>query len=344
MNRSLFRLILIVVAAAIAGALIMYAIVHPKQAGGHEGDDEEASAPAPQRVTVVNGQSIVTLDVPTQQKIGLATTAVQPAQQAQQRQLFGAVIDVQELVTLDNQAAQARAQAQQARAKDAADRTELGRLRVLNADNKNVSDLAVQQAAATLAADEAAVTSADAALRAALSTVTQRFGPLIAGAVESQSQLYQDLVALRRNLIEMSLPPGTAPPRSLGVTAADGSTVVATLLAPAPRVDPRLQGTTFFYVAPGGKLPAGMNVVAHDSGSQATPGVLVPSAAVVSYQGQSWVYERRDATHFARLEISSAASQPGGFFVTNIPAGTELVTTGAQQLLSEEMRAQLHPD
>ncbi len=342
MSRAMLRLILIAVAAAVAGALITYAIVHPKRGGGDA--NEEAAAPAPQRVAVVNGEAIVTLDVPAQQKIGLAMTAVQPARQTQQLQLFGAVIDVQELVTLENQAAQGRAQAEQAQAKAAADRTELGRLRVLNADNKNVSDLAVQQAAATVAADDAAVTSANAALHAALSTVTQRFGSRIAAAVESQSPLYQDLISLRQKLIEMSLPPGTAPPQSVVVTAADGSSVDATLLAPAPRVDPRLQGTTFFYVAPGGKLPAGMNVVARYSGSQATPGVLVPNAAVVSYQGQSWVYVRRDATHFARIEISIATSLPGGFFVTNIPAGTELVTTGAQQLLSEEMRAQLHPD
>ena len=46
--------------------------------------------------------------------------------------------------------------------------------------------------------------------------------------------------------------------------------------------------------------------------------------------------------HFVRREISIASPSQSGFFVTNIEAGTPVVMNGAQQLLSEEMRAQLH--
>jgi hypothetical protein len=63
----------------------------------------------------------------------------------------------------------------------------------------------------------------------------------------------------------------------------------------------------------------------------------VPRDAIVSFQGRSWVYVQRDATHFSRREVA-------GPFVTNIAPGTRVVTTGAQELLSEEMRAQLHED
>jgi hypothetical protein len=56
------------------------------------------------------------------------------------------------------------------------------------------------------------------------------------------------------------------------------------------------------------------------------------------------VYVKRDPTHFSRREISTGDPTAGGFFVTNVPPNAEVVTTGAQQLLSEEMRSQLHEE
>src|SRR5438477_183906 len=106
--------------------------------------------------------------------------------------------------------------------------------------------------------------------------------------------------------------------------------VDATLRSIAPRVDPNLQGRSFFYLASGAKLSTGMNVVARIPTSRGVSRVIVPPDAVVSWQGRSWVYVRRAPTKFARIDASA------------IKAGDEVVTTGAQQLLSEEMRSQLH--
>lgn len=327
MNRSTLRLAAIVIAAALAGALITYMIVHPAEKSA-EGD----AAPA-QRVTIENGEPTITLDQATQQKISLVTTPVSSSQQTEELQLFGNVVDVQELAALENQLAAARAQGEQARAKASFDRAELARLRVLNADNKNVSDRAVQESAASVAADDAAAASAAVSTQAALSTAMQRFGPVVANALAARSALYQNLISLRQVLVQIVLPQGTTAPRTLRIENASQ----ATLLSVAPRVDPKLQGTSYFYVAPGGKLSAGMNVTAHFAGKHAVEGVVVPSDAVVSFAGKSWVYIKRDATHFVRREVP-------GLFVTNIPPGSEVVTTGAQQLLSEEMRAQLHEE
>ncbi|HYS53051.1 MAG TPA: hypothetical protein VER58_04715 [Thermoanaerobaculia bacterium] len=335
MNRSSLRVVAMVIAAAVIGALVMYVIVRPRNEAAPD------TAP-PQRVTVENGEPTIAVDAETQQKIGLATAPVVGSQHTEELQLFGNVVDVQELATLENQLATARGQAEQARAKATFDRAELSRLRALNADNKNVSDRAVQEATSVVAADDAALAAASAAMQAAMSSATQRFGPVIAKALNSRSALYQNLISLREMLVQIALLPGTPPPQTLSVVAGDGSSVRARLLSVAPRVDPRLQGTSYFYVAPGGKLAAGMNVTAHFAGSRAADGAVVPSDAVVAFEGKSWVYVRRDATHFVRREISIASPSQSGFFVTNIEAGTPVVMNGAQQLLSEEMRAQLH--
>jgi len=339
LNRSVWRLVIVGIAAALVGALIMYAIVKPAPKG--EAADEK---PAANRVTIENGEPTVTLDAETQEKIGLTTSKSSASQQSEELQLFGTVVDVQELAAAANQIAAARAQYDQAMARGTYDRAELSRLKTLNADNKNVSDRAVQESAATVAADDAAVRSAASALDASINAARQRFGPVVGEALHSSNGLGSNLLSLRQTLVQIAMPVGTPPPKAIQVIASDGSKVSAGFIGIAPRVDPRLQGASYFYLAPGGRLAAGMNITAHFAGSQSVSGAVVPNDAVVSFQGKAWVYIKRDPTHFVRREISIATPVSGGFFVSNVPAGSDVVTAGAQQLLSEEMRSQLHEE
>ncbi len=308
------RVVFLLVAGALVGALVTFAVTHEKKA------EEGAPAETPSRVSVVDGEPTVTLDEKTQREIGITTARAGGTTQNEESEIYGVVLDVQELAALENQAATARAQAEQAGAKAAFDRAELKRLQTLNADNRNVSDRAVQEAAANVAADEGAAAAANASARAANATIVQRFGPAVV-------PLVPDLIPMRKVLVQFTMPPGMRPPSSLRVNG-----VEARLVSTAPRVDPRLQGTPYLYVAPAGTLAAGMNVTARVAVRGGVTGVIVPPEAIVSWNGRSWVYVRRSATQFSRRELAA------------VQAGAEVVTTGAQQLLSEEMRAQLHED
>lgn len=308
------RIIVIAIASAAIGALITFAILHKK-----EPDEEQPKSGQQQRVAVENGEPTITLDDETQKKIGIATTPLTTQTTSQTVQTFGQVVDVKDLTDLMNQTAAATAQVQQATAKAEFDDRELQRLRKLNADNKNVSDKAVQDAEAVVIADRSQAAAANVAIGAARAAIVQRYGPALA----SRTDLIQDLVALRKVLLEVAMPPGVSPPPALNN---------ATYLSPAPRVDPKLQGRTFFYFASGANLSAGMNVTLSIPTTSGVATVVVPPDAVVSWEGRTWIYVRRAPTKFARIDASAAK------------AGDAVVTTGAQQLLSEEMRSQLHED
>jgi len=150
--------------------------------------------------------------------------------------------------------------------------------------------------------------------------MVQRFGPAV-------GPLMGDLMAMRKVLVQVTMPAGTRPPQTLRVSGID-----ARLLSQGPRVDPKLQGVPYFYLAPAGTLAAGMNVTAHYAGPSSAVRASVPPEAIVSWQGKSWVYARRAPTQFSRREAAL------------VQDGTEVVVSGAAQLLSEEMRAQLHED
>ena len=72
-------------------------------------------------------------------------------------------------------------------------------------------------------------------------------------------------------------------------------------------------------------------------------GIVVPSSAVVWYGGKAWVYKKNSQDQFMRLPISTESPTNGGWFNQSkqINGGDELVTNGAQLLLSEEFKYQI---
>jgi hypothetical protein len=113
---------------------------------------------------------------------------------------------------------------------------------------------------------------------------------------------------------------------------------------PATHIDPKIQGISFFYAAPANSgVRPGMNVLCRPgkpsrasrcrrpplSGGRIGPGsISVPS----------------------RTSSCASRSQPtcrrrtGGYIVAGMPHDVQIVTGGAQLLLSEEFRSQIQVD
>jgi len=53
----------------------------------------------------------------------------------------------------------------------------------------------------------------------------------------------------------------------------------------------QFQTKTLYYITPGISFSSGMNVKAFLPEGKDLPGVIVPSNAVVWYQGSAWIYE-----------------------------------------------------
>jgi hypothetical protein len=74
-------------------------------------------------------------------------------------------------------------------------------------------------------------------------------------------------------------------------------------------------------------------------------GVFVPAAAVVQWEGLSWVYVERPVARYLRERLETSRPVDGGWLVSGgetsspLMAGDRVVVRGAQQLLSEEFRS-----
>lgn len=68
----------------------------------------------------------------------------------------------------------------------------------------------------------------------------------------------------------------------------------------------------------------------------------LPASAVVWWQGQSWVYVQPSPGRFTRRAVIVRATNANDLTVTGLAAGEAIVVRGAQLLLSEEQRSQIH--
>jgi hypothetical protein len=72
-------------------------------------------------------------------------------------------------------------------------------------------------------------------------------------------------------------------------------------------------------------------------------GVVLPRSAVVRHEGQTWVYTRRDDQTFERVPVVLEHALDEGWFIEAASgAPKHIVVTGAQTLLSEELRSQIN--
>jgi hypothetical protein len=344
--RSGLKIMLAITVVLGVGALLIWTFVEglKEQATGRE---REGLIKAQQRVATENGENVVTLDRSTLTSSGIEVAPVKAVSYQKQFKGYGTVIELQPLIDLRDHLVTANAQVQGAQAKLEASRKEYERLKALQS-NRNISVKVFQSAEAAWRSDEANARAAVTALNAVERTVRQQWGAVLARWLLNDSKEFERLMQRQDVLLRITLPSGsrvTFAPQNARIQSPEGKLLSASLLSPAPSTDPRIQGMSLFYIAQGrsADLLPGMNVLAYLPSGSTTTGAIVPAAALVRWQGKAWIYVQKASDRFVRREILTEAEVKPGWFVTQeVPPGARIVTTGAQLLLSEELRSQIH--
>ncbi|MDL2717677.1 MAG: efflux RND transporter periplasmic adaptor subunit [Acidobacteriota bacterium] len=295
--------------------------------------------------TLENGNVAVPLDREAQAASGIVTQELPRISRRQEWRAFGAVVDVGDLAEVRRRAADARAQAEKARASLRASRKEHERLSALYADDRNASAKAVEAAQAAASTDQASAEAAETTVAALEATARERWGPVIGGWATGGSPALERLLRRQDVLVSATLSPDTSlpqPPDTAFLERDRASRVVARFVSEAARTDPRIQGTSLFYVASAGSgLLPGMSVTVSIPAGAAVSGSRVPRSAVVWTEARAWIYTVSDPTTFVRRPIATDSPEGESYFVVDLPPQARVVIGGAQILLSEESRSQL---
>lgn len=276
-----------------------------------------------------NGETVVTLDAATRERMGLTLQALTATRLAPEVKGYGRVIDPAPLVLSLTEAAAAEATGE-------VSRKEAERLRGLRA-LENASDRAVEAAEAAAKKDQLAAHAVRARLLLA-------YGRSLVGSKEL-SDIAPGLIEGRLALVRVDIPAGERlpgkPKTARFVPLTPGAEVASDdYLGPATSVDPQFQGQGFMFLvkdpapAPGTAL---VGFILTDGAPVA--GLLVPADAVVRHLGRNWVWAQSGESAFVRKPVVLGRKTGDAYFVSEgFAAGEKVVVVGAQQLLSEELK------
>ncbi len=302
-----------------------------------------------------NGKGVATLAIPTasQQQSGIKTIKLVNTQHQSATASYGTVEAIDSLIEMRTRYLATLADGNVTRSTITSSEQNLRRLQLLNQDDKNVSDRAVQEAQANLNSEKAKLATSATMANGIRDNMRQQWGATLANWATqiSNNDEFQSLLQSREVLLKITLPFDVTPNKNavlqIAPMGSESHFVKAQFISDAPQADSTIQGKTYFYRAPAGILRAGMRVTTRlDAAGKATTGVIVPHEAVVWYANQAWVYQKVGAEKFIRRLISTeteieSEAISGWYNTSGLVANDEVVNSGAQLLLSEELKYQI---
>jgi hypothetical protein len=284
---------------------------------------------------------VVKLEKEKWKALGLEMAEPLKAELKPQRVAFGRVLDPVPLVVLDGELASADAAL-------AASRAEFDRTQGLLKSGEGMSRKVAETAEAQFRGDEI---KADGLRRRARLEWGAAFPA--ADAVKRRAFVEQ-LAGGESALVRVELLAGDAlaePPTGarISVLGRESETIESSVITPASDADPKTQAQGFilrvdkpaFALRPGMALTAWLELP-----QKVRAGFAVPRAAVLRHDGRAWVFVQEETERFVRKAVNIETPLDGqkGWFVSEESGGIKgddlLVVTGAQTLLSEELKAQ----
>lgn len=296
---------------------------------------QPADAPPAAEVEVARETARVQLDPAARELAGIEVAPVTARELAAERRAYGRVLDPTPL------AGQVYELAAATPAYTAAAREET-RVRALFRGQENASQRELEAAQVALGRAKLGIDTA----RARLVTA---WGAELAGR-DDLDALVRDLVAGRRALVRIDVPPGPPRVEPSGLARLESldadAPLAATFLGPAPQTDPLLQGSGLLFLVERDPPGPGTAVTAWlPERSGKVRGVDVPREALLRHQGGVFVYVQHDARTFERRGVELLLPTEAGWLATGaLTPGEQVVVSGAALLLSSELQPQLEED
>lgn len=310
----------------------------------------EEEIETPNRVVTEKGSTIISISAATQKQSEITTSQLTPGKHQSSVNSYGNVVSIDTLIDLRSRYLAAKSDIEVLRTALSYNKNEFLRLQTLNQDDKNVSDKVVATARSNLKADEAKIAAAESSAKSITDSMRQMWGETLTQHATQleKSELLQNLISNQEVLIQITLPFDAAEPGQnnsimIAPTAVPSQSIRALFLSRAPASSTTIQGKTYFYHAKSRELRAGIQVNAVSAtSSKVNDGVIIPNSAIIWYAGKSWVYKKTANEKFSRIPVAIDAEVGNGWFYQgNLKPGDQVVTSGAQLLLSEEFKSQI---
>ncbi len=298
----------------------------------------------------VNIAHSVLINSKTQELSGIKTHVVQSDSYLNEIETVGKVVSIEPLLGLRSRFQIAQAELKAAESKLKQIRENLKRQQKLFHEGV-IAKRSLQELTAQKAAEEAAVDSKKIQLIALRNEGDLNWGTtLTEWFLGMQSAKIKDLLTGKQRLIQVIVPVNKTLPDGLGVIFVNSYdkrelAIPSKLISKAPQVENNFQGESYFFLSNSGHFQTGMKITAWlPESNQVEKGVFVPESALIWYMDQLFVYVKIDKETFRRQDIKKHTRAGSGYLIEEgLKIGDEIVVSGAQMVLSEELRQQI-PD
>ncbi len=334
-----FRSAVLVIQAAIIIGLVWTIALLGRDEFQADNDGQTLSAPP---AKVVGDRVLIPVDA--QRAAGIVVQTPAPAEYRAAQRYFGVVADGRSLVDARQRHLAILTQVAAAEAQLAQRRADLARVQGLFNEGRNATAREVEAAQAALSVEEQRLNALLTERQAVADGLRVGWGDALAERPGDSGSLLARVAAHQVELIQFVLPTGVEAGKTewrVNVATAESKGVAATLVGRSPQTVPGLQGDTWLLAVPPAGLPAGARVRVLADSSQAAHGVRIPPSAVVRFGGKAWVYVRVAPDQFERRALAVDRPLADGLFTDALGSDAQLVTSGAQLLLSEEFKFQI---
>ncbi|MGD0959062.1 MAG: hypothetical protein ABSB19_04570 [Methylomonas sp.] len=292
----------------------------------------------------------VYLDAKALQLAGIKTETLTPVRQYAEYTAYGAVLSPEPLLQLRQQYLTAQTQRNTAQAKYTESDLNLARTESLH-EHKVVSTHRLQEQRAQWQTDQANLQAGHDRINSILAGSRLEWGELLTNwFVIMADNSAQPFIRHSAQLVQINLPASArldAKVRTIHIdeNGQRDSAITAELISVSPRIDLVTQGQSYFFKSSARPIPFGAHItawIARDA--KQISGFNIPRSAVVWHMGQAYVYVKKADGEFNRRALPAYSLNDSNYFVTEaFTADEALVTTGAQTLLSQQLKKQI-PD
>ena len=311
-----------------------------------DADDQSTSA-ATSNSPTPDDAATLGLAAKSQIIAGIKTQILAAEQQQPELTVYGTAINLEPLLQLRQQYLAAHAQQDSAKAKF--NETHLNLSRTQNLHKQDiVSTRRLQEQQAQWQADKANFDASGYQEQNILAASRMAWGDILTDwFILKQNKAVEDYLLHKVQLLQITLPPEVKFADNLRTILIDehgnrSAAVAATFISKSPKIDPLTQGESYFFQTKTRSIPFGAHITAwiRDNHTHKN-GVNIPKSALIWHLGQAFVFVKSSDQQFSLRALANnyTPSLQGYFVIGTLQPGEEIVTTGAQTLLSQHLKA-----
>tara|TARA_B100000767_G_scaffold83628_1_gene80535 strand:+ start:181 stop:1263 length:1083 start_codon:yes stop_codon:yes gene_type:complete len=333
---------------------VVVLLVNKDTISNHSDDDESEEEIIVDYTTMVDGIKQIQLPGSVEKNSNIQFRKIEKTKTNQKKLNYGIVQDISALIKAKTNFVKVNYLITKLKNQVKNEKKHLEALIILNEDNKNISDLAINKKQTEISNLNNQINIYDYEKINILSLVKQQWGLKFIGILKNKNDPLNKLLKNENQLISLSVTQidrEKLPPENILIipSISSSSEIKASYLSPSPRVNQSIVGKNFFYLTTNSKLIIGERISAYVLNSNKKQNfILVPNSSVVWSNGQPWAYIRiKENGNFVRRSLQGMGEaengSENGWIVTDdkIKVDDEIVTNGAQLLLSEEFKYQI---